>query len=187
VFVKRRTIEKKARGKRKEFTDEEKRVAVADLANMTIERRPRSTGAAQVLYGRGSGIFQTGTSKPRAARKSTSPGARTFSLEHDQERVAELEQENQRLRRLLLDGFIASEHNPKLRRIAQIVGDAGKNQIQEIMETLLAPETAGVRRGLTTQRLPPRIRWGTKGGRADRAPPRPGGLNRNRYEGIYVD
>jgi transposase-like protein len=133
-----------ASGKRKEFTDEEKRVAVADLANMTIEQAAKKHRCSASSLWAWKRDFQTGTSKPRAARRSTTPGARTVSLEHDQERVAELEQENQRLRRLLLDGFIVSEHNPKLRRIAQIVRDAGKNQIQEIMETLFAPETPGV-------------------------------------------
>jgi hypothetical protein len=34
--------------------------------------------------------------------------------------------------------------NAKLRRIAEIVRDAGRNQVQEIMEVLLQPQAASV-------------------------------------------
>jgi hypothetical protein len=45
---------------------------------------------------------------------------------------------------MLLDGFIANEQNTKLRRIAEVVRDAGRDQIQRVMEVLLAPETASL-------------------------------------------
>jgi hypothetical protein len=44
------------------------------------------------------------------------------------------------VRRLLLDGFIAVETNPKLKSIAEIIRDAGRDQIQRMMGVLLAPE-----------------------------------------------
>ena len=38
---------------------------------------------------------------------------------------------------LMLDGYIAREQHPKLRRIAQTLRDAGRNQLQRIMEIIL--------------------------------------------------
>ena len=51
-----------------------------------------------------------------------------------------LKYENQTLRGLMLDGYIAKEPHPKLRRIGQILRDAGSNQIQRIMEIILVAE-----------------------------------------------
>jgi hypothetical protein len=87
-------------------------------------------------------LAATGAPKPRTPRRTAAPGAPTVSID----RVAELEGENARLRRLLLDGFIQNEQNPKLKRIAEIVRDGGRNQVQEIMEALLQPETASAQR-----------------------------------------
>jgi hypothetical protein len=51
-----------------------------------------------------------------------------------------LKDENQALRGLMLDGYIAKEQHPKLRQIAQTLRDAGRNQLQRIMEIILAVE-----------------------------------------------
>ena len=84
-------------------------------------------------------LAATGARKPRAAHRTAAPGAPTVS-------VTELEGENARLRRLLLDGVIQNEQNPRLKRIAEIVRDGGRNQVQEIMEALLQPEPARAQR-----------------------------------------
>jgi transposase-like protein len=58
----------------------------------------------------------------------------------DDERLSELKEENQHLRRLLLDGFIGNEAHPKLKRIAEILRGNKPHQLQEIMETLLVAD-----------------------------------------------
>jgi transposase-like protein len=134
---------------RNRFTEEQQRVAVADLANMTIEEAAKRHGCSASSLWTWKKKFQTGTAKPRS-RRTAAPIATTASLESDQRladleaHVAELEAEGGRLRRLILDGFIQSESNAKLRRIAEIVRDGGRNQVQEIMEVLLQPQAASV-------------------------------------------
>jgi hypothetical protein len=51
-----------------------------------------------------------------------------------------LKGENQSLRSLMLDGYIAKEPHPKLRQIAETLRDAGSNQLQRIMEIILVVE-----------------------------------------------
>ena len=51
-----------------------------------------------------------------------------------------LKDENQTLRSLMLDGYIAKEPHPKLRQIAQTLRDARSNQLQRIMEIILVVE-----------------------------------------------
>jgi hypothetical protein len=73
----------------------------------------------------------------RTASARSAPAATAFQ---DDRRVSDLEEENKRLRRLLLDGFIAREQHPKLQLIAGILRDNRLNQLEQIMETLLAAE-----------------------------------------------
>jgi hypothetical protein len=40
----------------------------------------------------------------------------------------------------MLDGYIAREQHPKLKQIAQTLRDAGRNQLQRIMEIILVVE-----------------------------------------------
>jgi transposase-like protein len=128
---------------RNRFTEEQQRAAVADLATMTAKEVAKKHGCSESsLWTWKQKLAATGAPKPRAARRTAAPGAPTVSID----RVTELEGENARLRRLLLDGFIQNEQNPKLKRIAEIVRDGGRNQVQEIMEALLAPDTASVPR-----------------------------------------
>jgi transposase len=125
---------------RNRFTEEQLRAAVADLATMTAKEVAKKHGCSEnSLWTWKQKFAATGAAKPRAARR-TAPGAPTVNID----RVTELEGENARLRRLLLNGFIQNEQNPKLKRIAEIVRDGGRDQVQEIMEALLAPETASV-------------------------------------------
>jgi hypothetical protein len=51
-----------------------------------------------------------------------------------------LKDENHSLRSLMLDGYIAREQHPKLKQIAQTLRDAGRNQLQRIMEIILVVE-----------------------------------------------
>jgi transposase-like protein len=101
---------------RNRFTEEQQRVAVADLENMTIEEAAKRHGCRASSLWTWKKKFQTGTAKPRS-RRTAAPIATTASLESDQRladfeaHVAELEAEGGRLRRLLLDGFVQSEPN----------------------------------------------------------------------------
>jgi transposase-like protein len=132
---------------RNRFTEEQQHAAVADLENMTVAK-------VAAKYGCSSASLMTwkkkygGRAKPagragavRAA--SVHPVSAAAALQDDR-RVADLEEENKRLRRLLLDGFIAQEQQPKLQRIAGILRDNKLNQIEQIMETLLAAEMGQV-------------------------------------------
>ena len=128
---------------RNRFTAEQQRAAVADLATMTAKEVAKKHGCSEgSLWTWKQKLAATGAAKPRAARRTAAPGAPTIRID----RVTELEGENARLRRLLLDGVIQNEQNPRLRRIAEIVRDGGRNQVQEIMEALLQPDTANVQR-----------------------------------------
>ena len=128
---------------RNRFTEEQQQAAVADLATMTAQEVAKKHGCSEgSLWTWKQKFAATGAAKPRAARRTAAPGAPTVSID----RVTELEGENARLRRLLLDGFIQNEQSPKLKRIAEIVRDGGRNQVQEIMEALLAPDPASVPR-----------------------------------------
>ena len=55
-------------------------------------------------------------------------------------KISFLKDENQTLRSLMLDGYIAKEPHPKLRQIAQTLRDAGSNQLQRILEIILVVE-----------------------------------------------
>ena len=128
---------------RNRFTAEQQRAAVDDLATMTAKEVARKHGCSEgSLWTWKQKLAATGAAQPRAARRTAAPGVPSVSID----RVTELEGENTRLRRLLLDGVIQNEQNLKLKRIAEIVREGGRNQLQEIMEGLLQPETASVQR-----------------------------------------
>jgi hypothetical protein len=55
-------------------------------------------------------------------------------------KISPIKDENQTLRGLMLDGYIAREQHPKLKQIAQTLRDAGRNQLQRIMEIILVVE-----------------------------------------------
>ena len=126
---------------RNRFSEEQRRAAVADLATMTIDEAAKRHGCSAGSLWTWKKKFQTSaaTSKPRG-RRSATPTAPAAGVD----RLVELEAENSRLRRMLLVGFIQNESNAKLKRIAEVLRDGGHNQLQEIMETLLASEAASV-------------------------------------------
>jgi transposase-like protein len=129
----------KKRNSRNRFTDEQQRAAVADLGNMTVakvaEKYGCSSASLMTWRKKYSGMTKL-AGRARAVTVTTAPPAPVV-VKND-ERLSELEEENQHLRRLLLDGFIGNEAHPKLKWIAEILRDNKPNQLQEIMETLLA-------------------------------------------------
>jgi transposase-like protein len=129
------------------FTEAEKLAALADLRNgMTLEQTSKkhkcSTASLMQWKKAMSGGAQLGAR--RTVAKSGGTGV-TTSVQGD--RLMELEDENkhlrdenQSLRSLMLDRYIAKEPHPKLQRIAQTLRDSGRNQVQRIMEIILAAD-----------------------------------------------
>ena len=132
----------------KRFTEAEKQAALADLKNgMTLEQTAKKHKCSTASLMQWTKTLGT---SPKATGKRTRTKVATVSAipsAHD-ERMMELEDENkylkdenQTLRSLMLDGYIAREPHPKLRRIAQTLrDDAGRNQLQRIMEMILVVE-----------------------------------------------
>jgi transposase-like protein len=132
---------------RKRFTEQQQRAAVADLSTMTIDEAAKKHGCSAGSLWTWKRKFGTTTKAGNRAGTPSAPAtlARIDRMAELEAQVAELEAEGGRLRRMLLDGFITNETNPKLKRIAEIVRDGGSNQVQEIMEALLQPELASAR------------------------------------------
>jgi hypothetical protein len=128
----------------KRFTEAEKQASLADLkGGMTLEqaaKKHKCSTASLMQWKKGLGSFaKTGArSTANAAASSSIPhGERLMELEDENKH---LKDENQTLRSLMLDGYIAKEQHPKLREIAQTLRDAGRNQLQRVMEIILAVE-----------------------------------------------
>ena len=131
----------------KRFTEAERQAALADLKNgMTLEQaaKKHKCSTASLMQWK-----KTLGSSPKAAGKKTRTKATAASAipSAHSERMMELEDENkylknenQSLRSLMLDGYIAREQHPKLRQIAQTLRDAGRNQLQRVMEIILVVE-----------------------------------------------
>jgi transposase-like protein len=131
----------KKRNTRNRFTDEQQRAAVANLGNMTIAKVAEKYGCSSASLMTWKKKY-SGMAKPAGRAKPvevTTAPPESGGVKND-ERLSELEEENQHLRRLLLDGFIENEAHPKLKRIAEILRGNKPNQLQEIMETLLRAE-----------------------------------------------
>ena len=131
----------------KRFTEAAKQTALADLKNgMTLEQtsKKHKCSTASLMQWKKA----LGAAKASAKRSSAKVVGSAIVPSKQTDRVAELEDENkylkdenQTLRSLMLDGYIAREQHPKLRQIAQTLRAAGKNQLQRIMEIILAVET----------------------------------------------
>jgi hypothetical protein len=131
----------------KRFTEAERQAALADLKNgMTLEQaaKKHKCSTASLMQWK-----KTLGSSPKAAGKRIRTEAATASAipSVHTERMMELEDENKylkdenhSLRSLMLDGDIAREQHPKLRQIAQTLREAGRNQLQRIMEIILVVE-----------------------------------------------
>jgi|HubBroStandDraft_1064217.scaffolds.fasta_scaffold293053_1 transposase-like protein len=133
----------------KRFTEAERQAALADLkSGMTLEQSAKKHKCSTASLMQWKKALSSG---PKAAIKRNRVEALTASSipSTHAERMMELEDENrnlkdenQSLRGLMLDGYIAREQHPKLKQIAQTLRDAGRNQLQRIMEIILV-ETEG--------------------------------------------
>jgi len=133
----------------KRFTEAAKQAALNDLKNgMTLEqtsKKHKCSTASLMQWKRALGTAKAGVKRGGSARVVGSalvPSKQTdrvvVALEDENKY---LKDENQTLRSLMLDGYIAREQHPKLRQIAQALRAAGKNQLQRIMEIILVVET----------------------------------------------
>jgi transposase-like protein len=130
---------KKKSSTRNRFTDEQKRAALADMAGgMTIEQTSKRYGCSPSALSNWKNQFKA---NGRPAKKPGPVMAKAVAHQPEPQngqRWSDLEQENRQLRKLLLNSYIVKEPHPKLQRIATIIRDNGWNQLQEIMEVMLA-------------------------------------------------
>jgi transposase-like protein len=122
---------------RNRFTEEQQRAAVRDMAEgMTLAKAAEKYGCSQSALSLWKNKFKSTNRRGKAAKTVAGAAPKATAL-HDEQRFSDLEEENRRLRRLLLNGYISSEPHPKLKRIAQIIRDNNWNQLERIMEALL--------------------------------------------------
>jgi hypothetical protein len=76
----------------------------------------------------------------KAATPEPVPSMQTDQILELESENKYLQDENRSLWSLMLDGYIANEQHPKLKQIAQTLRDAGKNQLQHILEIILIAE-----------------------------------------------
>jgi Transposase len=131
----------------KRFTETEKLAALADLRNgmplaQTSKKHKCSSASLMQWKKAMAGAAPAGTK--RTGAKLGGPEAigsvdagRLIKLEDENKHLRD---ENQSLRSLMLDRYIAKEPHPKLRRIAQTLRDSEVNQVQLIMEVILAAD-----------------------------------------------
>jgi hypothetical protein len=130
----------------KRFTEAEKQAALADLNDgMTLERtakKHKCSTASLMQWKRtpGSNANTAAKRTSKAAVSSSIPPAHSERLMELEDENKYLKEENQTLRSLMLDGYIAREQHPRLKRIAQTLRDAGSNQLHRIMEIVLVAE-----------------------------------------------
>jgi hypothetical protein len=136
----------------KRFTEAEKQAALADLKNgMTLEQAAKkhkcsANSLMQWKKALGAAAKTTGErthTRSKAVTPSAIPSAHTERMRELEDENKYLKDENQSLRSLMLDGYIAREQHPKLRQIAQTLRDARSNQLQRIMEIILVVEAEG--------------------------------------------
>ena len=134
----------------KRFTEAERQAALADLKNgMTLEqaaKKHKCSTASLMQWKKSLGSSpKAAGKKPRtkATAASAIPSAHTERMMELEDENKYLKDENQALRSMMLDGYIAREQHPKLRQIAKTLRDAGRNQPQRIMEIILVVEAEG--------------------------------------------
>ena len=131
----------------KRFTEAEKQAALTDLKNgMTLEqtsKKHKCSTASLMQWKKALGVAKAGAKKRSAKVVGSAivPSKQTDRVVELEDENKYLKDENQTLRGLMLDGYIAKEQHPKLRQIAQTLRAAGKNQLQRIMEIILVAET----------------------------------------------
>lgn len=130
----------------KRFTEAEKAAALADLkGGMTLDQaaKKHKCSANSLMQWKKAASSDAERSTKRIAKAvisspaASAPSERIMDLEDENKYLRE---ENRLLRGLMLDGYIAKEKHPKLRQIARTLRDAGGNQLQRIMEIVLAAE-----------------------------------------------
>jgi hypothetical protein len=133
----------------KRFTEAEKQAALADLKNgLTLEqasKKHKCSAASLMQWKKTVGASAKATAKrtpAKIAASSAIPSLQADRLMELEDEIKHLKDENQALRGLMLDGYIAKEQHPKLRQIAQTLRDAGSNQLQRIMEIILVAAEA---------------------------------------------
>jgi transposase-like protein len=126
------------------FTEAEKQAALADLKDgMTLEqasKKHKCSTASLMQWKKAFGVGVRASTKrvsSKVVESSSVPSGQTGRLMELEDEIKQLRDENQSLRSLMLDGYMAKEQNPKLRQIARTLRDAGKNQLQHIMEIIL--------------------------------------------------
>lgn len=126
------------------FTEAEKQAALADLKDgMTLEqasKRHKCSTASLMQWKKAFGVGVRASSKRDSNKlvgSSPLPSVETGRLMALEDENKQLRDENESLRSLMLDGYMAKEQNPKLRQIARTLREAGKNQLQRIMEIIL--------------------------------------------------
>jgi transposase-like protein len=129
------------------FTEAEKQAALADLTDgMTLEqvsKKHKCSSASLMQWKKTVGKGAKGAVKRTGAKVATPepvPSMQTDRVLELENENKHLQDENRSLRSLMLDGYIANEQHPKLRRIAQTLRDAGKNQLQHILKIILIAE-----------------------------------------------
>jgi transposase-like protein len=141
------------------FSEAEKQAALADLKNgMTLEqasKKHKCSSASLMQWkkavdqGAKVVVKKTGAKVAMPEQVSSMQTDRVRELESENKH---LQDENRSLRSLMLDGYIANEEHPKLKRVAQTLCDAGKNQLQHILEIILAAEAETPASGDSLQR-----------------------------------
>jgi transposase-like protein len=130
----------------KRFTEAAKQAALADLKDrMTLEQasKKHKCSTASLMQWKktlGSAKAAAKRTSAKVAGSAVVPSKQTDRLVELEDENKYLKDENQALRSLMLDGYIAKEQHPKLKQIAQTLRNAGKNQLQRIMEIILAAE-----------------------------------------------
>ena len=131
----------------KRFTDAQKQAALADLKDgMTLEqtsKKHKCSTASLMQWKKTLGASAKAAVKRIPAKNVSSsaiPSAQADRLLELEDENKFLKDENQSLRSLMLDGYIANEPHPKLRQIAKTLRAAGSNQVQRIMEIILIVE-----------------------------------------------
>jgi Rad3-related DNA helicase len=131
----------------KRFTEAERQAALADLKNgMTLEQaaKKHKCSTASLMQWKkslGSRLRASGKrTRTKAATASAVPSVHTERIMELEDENKYLKDENQSLRSMMLDGYIAREQHPKLKQIAQTLRDAGRNQLQRIIEIILVVE-----------------------------------------------
>ena len=131
----------------KRFTEAEKQAALADLKNgMTLEqtsKKHKCSTASLMQWKKALGAAKAGVKRTsvEVVGSAVVPSKQTDRVVELEDENKYLKDENQALRSLMLDGYIAKEQHPKLRQIAQTLRAAGKHQLQRIMEIILVVET----------------------------------------------